>query len=57
MERPNETYEELEQALTKVNVTLKTSTGEFRSAYDIIADLAMVWGRTVSEYCPIRDDR
>lgn len=41
-------YEELVNGLTKANVTLKTATGEFRSTYDIIADIAKVWDNLTS---------
>lgn len=41
-------YEELVNSLTKANVTLKTATGEFRSTYDIIADIAKVWDQLTS---------
>lgn len=41
-------YEELVNGLTKANVTLKTATGEFRSTYDIIADIAKVWDQLTS---------
>ena len=41
-------YEELVNGLTKANVTLKTATGEFRSTYDIIADIARVWDQLTS---------
>lgn len=39
------TYEELVSALTKYNVALRDSAGEFRSTYDIIADIAKVWDK------------
>ena len=37
------TYEELVAALSRYNVQLRDSAGEFRSTYDIIADIAKVW--------------
>lgn len=37
------TYGDLVAALTKYNVALKDTSGELRSTYDIIADIAKVW--------------
>lgn len=37
-------YQELVQALTKYKVSLKDINGEYRSTYDIMHDLADVWG-------------
>lgn len=36
-------YDELVQGLTKYNVTLTDSQGNFRSTYDILKDLSNVW--------------
>lgn len=37
------TYEKLVSALTDANVALTDANGEFRSTYDIMADIARVW--------------
>lgn len=37
-------YGNLVAALTKYNVTLTDMNGEFRSTYDIVADIAAIWG-------------
>ena len=37
------TYGELVTALTKYNVQLTDAAGQFRSTYDIIADIAKIW--------------
>lgn len=38
-------YGELVSALTKYNVALTDANGEFRSTYDIIADIAAMWDK------------
>lgn len=43
-EMTDATYEELVSALTDANVAITDVNGEFRSTYDIIADLAKIWG-------------
>lgn len=42
-EMTDATYEELVSALTNANVAITDVNGEFRSTYDIIADLAKIW--------------
>ena len=41
-------YGKLVAALTKYNVTLTDANGEFRSTYDIIADIAAKWSELSS---------
>ena len=41
-------YEELVQQLTDFNVALTTANGEYRSTYDIMADIAKQWGKMTS---------
>ena len=36
-------YEQIVQALTNLNVSLKDNNGEFRSTYDIMKDIAAQW--------------
>ena len=36
-------YDELVQKLTEFNVSLKDVNGEYRSTYDIMADIAAKW--------------
>lgn len=36
-------YDELVQKLTEFNVSLKDVNGEYRSTYDIMADIASKW--------------
>lgn len=41
-------YGELVAALTKYNVALTDATGEFRSTYDVVADIAAIWENLTS---------
>lgn len=41
-------YGNLVAALTKYNVALTDATGEFRSTYDIVADIAAIWEELTS---------
>ena len=42
-------YEEIVGILTKQNVALREANGEYRSTYDILKDIAKVWGQLRSD--------
>ena len=37
-------YDQLVKALANYNVALRDANGEFRSAYDVLFDIAAIWG-------------